>query len=290
MVLYPFGMLGIFMLERRFPAIPSQRTLSTGLVHDALWVVIEAAVWLVIAMWYGAMLYNFYSRHLAFLTLRTAHSLPVALRLVIGAVAMDFARWLQHWFHHRLSFLWPFHAVHHAQRELNQFSSYRNHIVEQFLRYTVLVLPMLMLNLQEPAVIWWILILTWHNRLCHANIRSNFGPLCYFVVTPQSHRIHHSLHPEHFDQNYGAILTVWDCLFGTQCREYDVYPATGIDDETFPAESAHSVRGVLATNLRQWIYPFRQLWIGRNRASIASSAAADTPARKNSNRAAGRWE
>lgn len=260
MLFYPFGLLAILLLERRFPAVPTQRTLSTGLVHDVLWVLIEAVVELFFVGWYVGLLSAGYARYLSFLTLTVAGSFPMAVRLGIGVVVMDLLRWIQHWLHHRVKWLWPFHAVHHAQRELNLFSDYRNHFMEQFVRRAVLVLPMLMLGLDTPHLVWWVLLLSWHARLYHANIRSDFGPLRYVFVTPQSHRVHHSRHPEHFDRNYGAMLSVWDYLFGTQYRRYDVYPETGVQDEDFPVETTDSVSGVLATTIREMLYPFRRLF------------------------------
>lgn len=267
MILYPFGMLAIFALERLFPAVPTQKTLSTGLVHDALWVLLEAAVALLVFHWYGRLLSRTYARHLTFLTLPIPRSLPAVLRLGIAAVVLDLARWFQHWLHHHVSWLWPFHAVHHSQRELNLFSEYRIHFVQYFARYTVSVLPLLMLKLQEPTVIWWILLLSWHARLYHANIRSDFGPLRYLLVTPQSHRVHHSRQSEHLNHNYGATLSVWDYLFGTQLRRYDVYPETGIDDEKFPLDTAHDIPSLVITPVRQMLYPFLQLWTSRKRKS-----------------------
>jgi sterol desaturase/sphingolipid hydroxylase (fatty acid hydroxylase superfamily) len=265
MAIFPFAVLAIFILERLFPAVPTQKTLSTGLVHDAIMVLIEAAVALVLYRWYGKLLYTTYTRHLGFLTLPVPQSLPVMLRLAIGAVVLDFGRWCSHWLHHHVTWLWPFHAIHHSQRELNLFSEHRTHVVQYFTRYTLAALPMLMLKLQEPLVLWWLLLLAWHARFYHANIRSDFGLLRYLVVTPQSHRIHHSRDAAHFNQNYGATLSVWDYLFGTQFRGYEVYPETGLDDEEFPVETAHSVSGLLISPLRQMLYPFRQLLPSRKR-------------------------
>ncbi|HVT87742.1 MAG TPA: sterol desaturase family protein [Tepidisphaeraceae bacterium] len=260
MLIYPFALLAILLLERVMPAVPSQRTLSNGLVHDALWVIVEAVVIVVFLGGYGRILYGLYDRYLSFLTLPLAGALPPLVLLVIGAIILDLMRWCQHWLHHHVRWLWPFHAVHHAQRELNLFSDYRIHFMEYLVRRPVAVLPMLMLGLDAPEVTWWLLLLAWHARLYHANIKSDFGVLRYVFVTPQSHRVHHSCRPEHFDCNYGAMLSVWDYLFGTQYRRYDVYPETGIDDDTFPAESAHSVSGVVGNVVRQMVYPFKRLW------------------------------
>jgi sterol desaturase/sphingolipid hydroxylase (fatty acid hydroxylase superfamily) len=269
---YPIAVLFICTLEYWFPAVPNQKILSVGFMHDALWALLQGVLELVVLSWYGMALARFYTQHLSFLTLPVSHSMPLVVKLVIGALALDLIRWWQHWVHHRLIFLWPFHAVHHSQPEINLFSNSRIHVVELLVSSALVTLPMLMLNVPAPAAIWWMLLLTWHARLCHANIKSDFGPLRYVFVTPQSHRVHHSNLAEHFDQNYGAVLSIWDQLFGTQCRRYDVYPTTGVDDKNFPVEKAETVFGLLTSPLRQMLYPFQRLWIKRNPAAIESLA------------------
>ena len=102
MALFPFGVIVIFMLERMFPAVPAQKTLSTGLVHDAIWELISTVVAIALVRWYGQLLYAIYAKHFSFLTLPLATSLPVAARLVIGAVVIDLVRWYQHWLHHKV--------------------------------------------------------------------------------------------------------------------------------------------------------------------------------------------
>jgi sterol desaturase/sphingolipid hydroxylase (fatty acid hydroxylase superfamily) len=281
---YPIAVLVICTLEYWFPAVPTQKILSAAFVHDALWALMQGAFDLLFLGWYGMALSRMYTHHLSFLTLPMPHSMPMVVRFAIGAVVLDLMRWWQHWLHHRLTFLWPFHAVHHSQPQINLFSNSRIHVVELMVSSALVVLPMMMLNVEAPAAIWWALLLNWHARLCHANIKSDFGPLHYLFVTPQSHRVHHSNRAEHFDQNYGAVFSIWDHLFGTQCRQYDVYPTTGVDDKNFPVEKTQSVLSLLASPLRQTVYPFRylptmmfhpfRLWIKIHPAAAASLARA----------------
>jgi sterol desaturase/sphingolipid hydroxylase (fatty acid hydroxylase superfamily) len=260
MLFYPVGLLSILILERIIPAVPSQKTLSTALVFDALWPIVKGLLGFVLVSTYGTMLYRLYVQYLGFLTFPLSDSIPIGARVVIAVLVADLTQWIQHWLHHHVRWLWPFHAVHHSQRELNLFTQYRVHSMEYLVRRPVVLFPMLILGLQAPEVTWWQLITSWHTRLYHANIRSNFGPLRYLIVTPQSHRIHHSLRPEHLNHNYGTIFSFWDYLFGTQCREYETYPETGIDDADFPHESAGSAPQMLLTLGRQLVYPFRQVW------------------------------
>jgi sterol desaturase/sphingolipid hydroxylase (fatty acid hydroxylase superfamily) len=279
MLIYPFGVFAIFTMEQLFPAVPTQKTLSTGLVHDGIWELATAVVGVVLAKWWGAALYVTYTRHFSFLTLPLAPRLPPVARLVIGAVVIDFLKWFQHWLNHRVPRLWSFHAIHHSQKEINMFSPSRIHIVEVLINYALGTIPMLMLGLKSPEVTWWILIIAWKDKFYHANIRTDFGPLRYLFVSPQSHRIHHSNQPEHFDQNYGSLLTVWDYLFRTQYRRYDVYPDTGVDDQEFPVETSRSVATVLTNPVRQTLYPFRKLWNGVKRAPVGAGGKVPSPSR-----------
>ena len=90
------------------------------------------------------------------------------------------------------------------------------------------------------------------------NIKSNFGPLRYIFVTPQSHRVHHSIEPEFFDLNYGVTLCVWDRLFGTHSHTDHAYPETGIKDPSFPLETKYKASSMPIVLLRQLFYPFEK--------------------------------
>ena len=95
MAIFPFAVLAIVILERLFPAVPSQKTLSTGLVHDGIMVLIEAAVSVVLFGWYSKFLYSAYTRHLGFLTLPVPQSLPVVVRWRLARqpwISLDGAR------------------------------------------------------------------------------------------------------------------------------------------------------------------------------------------------------
>ena len=259
MLIYPLAITTILLLEWRFPARPLQSCLSSGFVRDAMWVPIDAAARVLIIGWWVRLLSSLYEQHLSFLTLPMPPRTPVVVSFFIGVVALDFLRWFQHWLHHRIPLLWELHAVHHSPRELTLFSDYRIHVLEHFVRHAVYVFPMLMLGIGAPNIVAWSLLLYWHARFYHANIRTNLGPLRYVVVTPQSHRIHHSIDPVHRNCNYGAMLSVWDRLFRTQHDDCDTYPATGLSDEDHPAEHPESFLKILISPMRPLIEPFARI-------------------------------
>ena len=74
-------------------------------------------------------------------------------------------------------------------------------------------IPLYMLGVNPFTVASIGLFTKWHTRIYHANIKSNYGFLRYVFVTPQSHRIHHYLLPQHRDQNFGVIFCMWDRIF-----------------------------------------------------------------------------
>lgn len=247
---------GVLLLERWIPADPRQRPLSRGMRHDFLWVGLHVLVlaWLLPA--YIVFLQFFFEEHLAFLRIDAIADWPRLARLLVALLFGDFMFWLVHLIRHHVPALWNFHAVHHSQKQLNFFTEYRVHPLDDLFAVTLGSLPILMVDHSTVTLVAIIWIRHWHTRLYHSNLKTNFGILRYVVVTPQSHRVHHSADPRHRDTNFGLTFSLWDHLFGTQYRGYDEYPETGIDDEKFPYEQGRSALSALAGQL---LYPFRSL-------------------------------
>jgi sterol desaturase/sphingolipid hydroxylase (fatty acid hydroxylase superfamily) len=170
----------------------------------------------------------------------------------------DFLNWLHHFIRHKVELFWYFHAIHHSQLEMNLFTDLRVHGFERVIAKPIVFLPLFMLQLDAATAVWLVLAQEWYSRVYHANIRSNYGVLKHFMVTPQSHRIHHSIEPRHRDKNFGVIFTVWDRMFGTLYPSYDDYPDTGVDDPDFPLEGAATPAALARAYFAQMVYPFRQ--------------------------------
>lgn len=247
--------IAILVLERYFPARPNQKLFSANVAQDAVWFLFQAAGEATLLAAWALLLKRFYEAYLGFLTIETMARLPGWAHIVISLIVLDFLRWLQHVLHHKVPWFWSLHAVHHSQRQLNLFSDFRYHILEYVVRQAVFFLPMMVFGLAMPEIVLVTLILIWHARLTHANVRTNFGWLRCVLVTPQSHRIHHSIEKHHRDRNYGAFLCVWDRLFGTQHPDEQSYPDTGITDERFPCEHSISPAQLLIKPVEQLLYP-----------------------------------
>lgn len=250
-------------LQQLIPAKPAQRTFSIGFAQDCVWFFYERVLSSLVVVAYADYLIRFYDGHFSGLTIAALNQTPAWVRFLFALLLSDFLYWAQHYINHKVPLLWRFHALHHSQRELNFFTDFRYHVLEYIVRQTFLVVPFLILKIGPPMIVGFVIFHTWYSRFYHGNIRTNMGPLKYILVTPQSHRVHHSLDPRHRDTNYGAFFSTWDFLLGTQWRKYDVYPETGIDDEAFPQEQNIGLKRMLLTPIQQMLYPL--LDTGRRR-------------------------
>lgn len=245
------------LFEYCVPTKADQPIVSVGLLQDALYFVVSTVFRIAVLSFYVALLKALYERHLDFLTLPSLAAQPFAVRATLMIVFTDFVAWLHHYVRHRVNTLWQFHAVHHSQRQMNLFTDVRVHPVDRVVSQTIQLIPLMMLEPSLPTLVTYTLFHQWYTKLYHANIRSNFGLLRYVLVTPQSHRVHHSYDPRHFNKNFGVIFSCWDRLFGTQYPRYDEYPDTGVPDPAFPYEAERRISRLLVSTVAQLIYPFR---------------------------------
>ena len=183
--------------------------------------------------------------------------LPKIVTVCLSILLIDFLSWIGHFLLHKVPFLWRIHAVHHSQRELNLFTNTRFHFGEALIYYPLTILPLYFLLIPLPGGIYYFWFRIWYPRLYHANIRSNFGWLRYILVTPQSHRLHHSIHEKHYDRNFGVIFSFWDRLFQTQYHSCQEYPPTGIGDRDFPYETQAQPHQLIKTYCQQTLHPFK---------------------------------
>jgi len=246
----------ILLVERLFPADPKQKTFSPALIQDTCWLIIGTMLEATVVVVYIKFLESIYETHLSFLTVEAIRQLPESVCFIWGILFSDFLAWIRHYNFHKLPWLWPFHTIHHSQRTINMFTDLRYHVLEYLVDMTIRIIPMLILTVDTPLIVTFEVFVSWFTKAYHGNIKTNLGWLRYIIVTPQSHRIHHSLEPRHRDKNFGTIFSIWDYMFRTQYRRYDEYPETGLEDTSFPHDQYNHWVDFLLTPLKQMIYPF----------------------------------
>lgn len=161
--------------------------------------------------------------------------LPAWLELVLAILVFDLAIWTQHLVTHKVPLLWRLHRVHHADRDFDVTTAIRFHPVEVALSMLLKIGLVYLLGPSALAIILFEILLNGTALFNHANIRLPLGldaAVRRVLVTPDMHRVHHSVHRFEHDSNYGFSLSVWDRLFGT----YVAQPSEGHDGMTLGLE------------------------------------------------------
>ena len=152
--------------------------------------------------------------------------LPFWLEVILAIVLLDAAIFLQHLLFHAVPTLWKVHRMHHADLDFDVTTGGRFHPVEIVLSMLIKLFVVSMLGAPPIAVIFFEILLNATATFNHGNIRlpmSVDGALRLFVVTPDMHRVHHSIIPGEMNSNFGFSLPWWDYLFGT----YRAQPEAG---------------------------------------------------------------
>ncbi len=167
---------------------------------------------------------------------------PAALAIPLAVVAMDFVIWLQHVMVHAVPALWRLHRVHHADLDYDVTTGARFHPIEIVLSMLIKFATIVVLGPPVVAVVIFEVLLNATAMFNHGNIHLPAGidrVLRLFVVTPDMHRVHHSVEDDETNSNFGFNLPWWDRLFGTyrdQPRAGHVGMAIGIHGHTDPRE------------------------------------------------------
>jgi len=146
------------------------------------------------------------------------YSVPATTAIMVSVITMDFIIYLQHVMVHAVPVLWRLHRVHHADLDYDVTTGARFHTVEIILSMLIKFATIVVLGPPVVAVIIFEVILNATAMFNHGNVslpRSLDRVLRWFVVTPDMHRVHHSVEDDEANSNFGFSLPWWDRLFGT---------------------------------------------------------------------------
>lgn len=156
---------------------------------------------------------------------------PDWMEFLSAVLILDFAIWAQHLITHKVPLFWRFHQVHHADRDMDVTTAIRFHPVEIAASMLLKIGIVYLLGPAALAVLVFEVMLNGTAMFNHANIRLPLGMdrmIRRVLVTPDMHRVHHSIHRQEHDSNYGFSLSIWDRAFGT----YVAQPMAGHDAMT----------------------------------------------------------
>ncbi len=167
---------------------------------------------------------------------------PFWVAVPLAVIIMDFVIWLQHVMVHAVPALWRLHRVHHADLDYDVTTGARFHPLEIMLSMLIKFATIIVLGPPVIAVVIFEVMLNATAMFNHGNIRLPSAldrVLRWMLVTPDMHRVHHSVEDDETNSNFGFSLTWWDYLFGTyreQPRAGHEGMTIGIRDYTDPNE------------------------------------------------------
>lgn len=184
-----------------------------------------------------------------------AAQLPAWLEVAVAVILLDFAIYLQHVLFHAVPLLWRLHRMHHTDLEFDVTTGARFHPIEILLSMIIKLGVVAALGAPAVAVLVFEVLLNASSMFNHANVRLPERldrVLRRIVVTPDMHRVHHSVVPRETNSNFGFNLPWWDRIFGT----YRAQPQAGHDAMII---GIHQFRDPLELRLdRMLMQPFRE--------------------------------
>lgn len=145
-------------------------------------------------------------------------ALPEWLEIVVVILALDLIIYLQHRAFHRIPLFWRFHRMHHTDLDLDVSSGNRFHPLEILFSLLIKMSAVVVLGAPVIAVVIFEVLLNATSLFNHGNLRIPVSIdhwLRLFLVTPDMHRVHHSIIPRETDSNFSFNLPWWDRMLGT---------------------------------------------------------------------------
>jgi sterol desaturase/sphingolipid hydroxylase (fatty acid hydroxylase superfamily) len=174
-----------------------------------------------------------------------------ALTILLAFLGADFAYYWEHRCSHKVGLLWAlYHAPHHSSGKLTVATAYRVSFLNQLLA-PAFYLPLTLLGF-DPLIVAALQLLVFHYQAwLHTEMIGPLGLFDGWFNTPANHRVHHSTAQQHQDRNMGAVLLIWDRIFGTYARAEPV-TEYGISGMPPPQRSTAIYTQPLAAYWRKW--------------------------------------
>ena len=183
-----------------------------------------------------------------------AFALPSWFAVAASVLLLDLVIYFQHVLFHAAPSLWRVHRMHHTDTDYDVTTGLRFHPVEIVLSMLIKLMAVAALGAPALAVLIFEVTLNATSMFNHGNVRLPLGldrVLRWLVVTPDMHRVHHSVVPRETNSNFGFNLPWWDRLFGT----YRAQPAAGHEGMSIGIEDFRDPRELWAD--RMLTQPFR---------------------------------
>ncbi len=226
MALFATAIVTVGALERWLPC--DQKSLekdqSDGLVNFTSFAVLMAVVDPVLKVIapFTLSLFVSFAKLPEILTLVPA-SWPFVAKLALAAVVAELGQYWMHRLGH-VSWLWRFHASHHSSARMNWLTGFRVHPLNMVYHHFAGIFVLMLIGVDQDVLLTYLTLSGVANTFQHANVTFRHGWLNYVFSTNDLHRWHHSTLRGEANRNYGAVLIVWDLVFGSYFNKRNERP------------------------------------------------------------------
>jgi lathosterol oxidase len=232
-------------LERAFALAREQRILRVGWRTDLAHFFASHLLVQVLALLTLAPAEILFGR-LASPTLQAAVSAqPIFAQVIEAIVVADLFQVAIHRTFHAVPWLWRFHAIHHSSTAMDWLAGSRLHLVDVVATRATSFIPLFVLGFAEPALVAYLVFVSFHAVLLHANLRWRFGPLRWLLATPEFHHWHHAVEP--VDKNFAVHLPLLDAILGSAWHPGEFPTRYGLRADRVPSGW-----------VRQLVWPFQR--------------------------------
>jgi len=150
--------------------------------------------------------------------------LPWVVQFLLAILIADLAQYAIHRTFHKVPFLWRFHAIHHNAQALDWIAGSRSHFVDVVVVRTTILTPLMVLGFSQSVVVAYLVFVTIHATLEHANFSPDPAWIENWIVLPRHHHWHHASHDEAIDKDFAIHFPWIDRLFGTHYSPEGLWP------------------------------------------------------------------
>jgi sterol desaturase/sphingolipid hydroxylase (fatty acid hydroxylase superfamily) len=168
---------------------------------------------------------------------------PLWLNATISFLLIDLLHYWLHRIHHQFAWLWRLHRLHHSDAKVDSLTTLLHHPLEGISGFFILISVYVLFDIPVPVILAYGFVFVLHAPLTHFSMyfpeRINKW-LSFIVVTPNFHKVHHSMDFAESNSNYGAVFSFWDHLFGTamyRTKKQVTQQVNGLSPDQSPAKT-----------------------------------------------------
>ncbi len=143
---------------------------------------------------------------------------PKLVSFTLSFLFMDFISYLQHRLHHKVPFLWRLHRLHHSDKHMDSLTTFLHHPLELISSFIFTISLAVIFDVPVIVMVVYTLVAGLHSGFTHFRKLLPLQVeqyLKYILITPNFHKIHHSVDMKEGNSNFGIVFVFWDLIFKT---------------------------------------------------------------------------